>query len=72
LKKVVLITAPQLVVLPGNRITWTGVSNRTYTVQSSSNLMSWAAVGSVTSSDSNFAFTNISSASPRFFRVAHP
>jgi hypothetical protein len=72
LKKVVLITAPQLVPLSGKRITWTGVSNQTYTVQSSSNLTSWAAVGLVTSSNSNFAFTNTASASPRFLRVTYP
>lgn len=72
LKKVVLITAPQLVALSDKRITWAGASNQTYTVLSSSNLISWTAVGSVTSSNSNFAFTNTSSASPRFFRVTYP
>jgi hypothetical protein len=72
LKKVVLITAPQLVAQSEKRITWAGVSNQTYTVQSSSNLISWTAAGSVTSSNSNFAFTNTASASPRFFRVTYP
>ena len=72
LKKVGLITAPQLVALPDNRITWTGVSNQTYTVQSSSNLASWTALGSATSATASFVFTNTSSASPRFFRVGYP
>jgi hypothetical protein len=72
LKKVVLITAPQLVALSDKRITWAGVPYQTYTVQSSSNLINWTTVGSATSPNSNFAFTNTSSASPRFFRVTYP
>jgi hypothetical protein len=72
LKKVVLITAPHLVALSDGRITWTGVANQTYTVQTSSNLTSWTTVGSVTSSTSNFAFTNTASVSPNFFRVTYP
>jgi hypothetical protein len=71
LRKVALVTAPQLVA-SNNLITWTGVSNLAYTVQSSSNLAAWAVEGSVTSATSQFIFTNISSASPRFFRVVYP
>ena len=72
LNKVVLITAPQLVARPNKQITWTGVSNQTYTVQSSSNLTSWAVEGSATSASSQFMFTNASAVSPRFFRVVYP
>jgi hypothetical protein len=72
LKKVVLITAPQLVALSDKRITWTGVPNQTYTVQSSSNLTSWTTAGSATSANSDFAFTNTASISPNFFRVTYP
>ena len=72
LKKVVLITAPQLVALPDGLITWTGVSSQTYSVQSSSNLMTWAMEGSVTSANSQFIFTNTSAAPARFFRVVYP
>jgi hypothetical protein len=39
LRKVVLITAPQLIALSSQWVTWTGVSNQTYTVESSSNLL---------------------------------
>jgi hypothetical protein len=72
LRKVVLVTAPQLVALADNRIVWTGVTNLIYTVQSSSNLTSWATEVAVTSLNSQFTFTNIPSASPRFFRVTFP
>ena len=72
LKKVVLITAPQLAALPDRLIAWTGVSNQTYTVQSSSDLATWAVEGSATSAISQFVFTNTSTASPRFFRVVYP
>ena len=68
----VLITAPQLVALANKKVTWAGVSNQTYTVQSSSNLTSWAVQNSITSATTNFIFTNSSSASPRFFRVVYP
>ena len=68
----VLITAPQLVALANKKVTWAGVSNQTYTVQSSSNLTSWVVQNSVTSATTNFVFTNNSSASPRFFRVVYP
>jgi hypothetical protein len=72
LKKVVLITAPQLVARADGSITWTGVSNQTYTVQSSSNLTTWAMEGSVTSTNSQFTFTNTTAAPARFFRVVYP
>jgi hypothetical protein len=72
LKKVVLITAPQLVARADGLITWTGVSNQTYTVQSSSNLTTWAMEGSVTSTNSQFTFTNTTAAPARFFRVVYP
>jgi len=72
LKKVVLITAPQLS-LAGNRlITWTGVAGQSYTVFASSNLVSWDAVQAVTSATSSFSYTNSSSAAVQFFRVSYP
>jgi hypothetical protein len=72
LNQVVLITAPQLVALPNQRITWTGVTNQTYTVLASANLSSWAVAGSITSPTADFTFTNTSGASSRFFRVTYP
>lgn len=72
LRKVVLITAPQLAVRPDKIITWTGVSNQTYTVQSSSNLVTWVTDGFATSSSNDFCFTNTSDDLRQFFRVAYP
>ena len=72
LKKVMLINAPQLLAQPNKLITWTGVANQTYSLQSSSNLLNWVAESSVTSATTNFTFTNTSSASPRFFRAVYP
>jgi len=72
LKKVVLVTAPTLFALPGQQIIWTGVANQTYTVLSSSNLVSWTPVESVTSATGNLVFTNRSSAPRLFFRVGYP
>ena len=72
LRKVALVLAPQLAALANNRITWTGVSNLAYTVQSSSNLTTWVLEGSASSTTSQITFTNSSSAPPRFFRVVYP
>lgn len=72
LNKVVLVNAPQLVARPNKVFAWTGVSNQTYTMQSSSNLTSWAVAASATSATTSFSFTNTSIASPRFFRVSYP
>jgi hypothetical protein len=60
--------------LPGV-IRWAGVSNTTYTVQTTTNLLStnWLSLGTATSVSTDFAFTNSGVAdSQRFFRVAHP
>jgi hypothetical protein len=72
LKKVALITAPQLGALSDRLITRTGVSSLAYSVPSSSNLTTWAVKGSATSTTSQFTFTNTASTSPRFFRVVYP
>lgn len=72
LKRVTLITAPQLRVLADRVVNWTGVSNQTYTVLTSSNLFHWSAAGSATSATTNFVFTNSSSASAGYLRVVFP
>ncbi|MEJ0089212.1 MAG: hypothetical protein WDM80_05620 [Limisphaerales bacterium] len=72
LKNIVLIAAPQLIALSDKLITWTGVSNQTYTVQSSSNLTTWVVESSITAAGSQFVFTNNSSSPLRFFRVVYP
>lgn len=72
LNKVVLVNAPQLALHPNKIFTWTGVANQTYTVQTSSNLTTWATAASVNSTSTSFAYTNNATASPRFFRVTYP
>ena len=72
LKKVVLVTAPALSINRSKQINWTGISNQTYSVHSSSNLVTWQVVQPVTSATSNFSYTNSSGSSRQFFRVSYP
>ena len=72
LNQVVLVTASQLVAWPNQLVTWTGVSNQTYTVQSSSNLINWTVASAVTSASASFTFTNTARATSLFFRVVYP
>lgn len=69
----VLVTPPVLSMISTNVIRWAGTSNLSYTVQSGATLGNWQAAGKVTSSTTNFAFTNQPSGAPRgFFRVVYP
>lgn len=70
LKKAVLVTAPEVMALPDNRLTWEGVPGQTYTVASSPDLINWVVVGSARSTNSTFVFTNTFVTTPVFFRVA--
>lgn len=72
LKKVVLVTAPQIVANKNKQITWTGVAAQSYSVQVSSNLVNWTTAQVVSSASSSFVFTNTSTVSPQFFRVSYP
>ena len=72
LKKVVLITAPKLSLVSSQLITWTGVAGQSYTVLTSSNLVTWDAVQTVTSATSGFSYTNNAGAMAQFFRVSYP
>ncbi len=72
LQQVTLVTAPHLVAASDRLIRWTGVPNLGYTVQSSSNLTSWAAVGSASSSNGQITFTNSVANGPIYFRVVYP
>jgi hypothetical protein len=67
-----LLLPPSLTMPAPGIVAWTGVSNQTYTVQASTNLKTWNTVGVAASSSSSFSFTNGSSASNQFFRVALP
>jgi hypothetical protein len=51
---------------------WTGLSNVIYSVQSSSNLTTWATLGKITNSGTNFSFTDYNTGKPRFYRLLVP
>lgn len=70
-----VVSPPTLVMSAAGVLRWIGVSNTTYTVQTTTNLLStnWLSLGTATSVSTDFAFTNSGVAdSQRFFRVAHP
>ena len=54
-------------------LSWTGLTNVTYWVQSATNLHStWATLGKVASARTNFSFINCCAASAQFYRLAVP
>jgi len=67
-----LILPPTLSMPDADVIAWTGVSNQTYSVQTSTNLTTWTLAGTSFSSTSSYRFTNTSTGSARFFRLAFP
>jgi hypothetical protein len=71
-QKITLISAPQLSASTNGVITWTGIPNQTYTVQTSSDLQNWNSAGTAASTSSQFSYTNNSPATVRFFRVVYP
>ncbi|MDB6028766.1 MAG: hypothetical protein JWM68_4989, partial [Verrucomicrobiales bacterium] len=69
----VTVTSPKLSLITTNVIRWPGVSNVTYSVQKSSTLTSWTNVGSVTSTTTNFGYTNAgANTNQLFYRVTYP
>jgi hypothetical protein len=72
IRAVTLILPPTLSMPNSDVISWTGVSNQTYSVQSSTSLTTWTIVGTSFSPTSSYSFTNTSTDSVRFFRVAFP
>jgi len=52
---------------------WTGLTNVTYSVQSTANLMSpWSTLGKVANTRTNFGFTNWNPGTMQFYRLAVP
>jgi hypothetical protein len=72
LQSVQLVRPPTLSISSAGVISWTGVSNVTYTVYSSTNLTSWTSNATVTSTSDTFCYTNDLLPSARFLRVAYP
>jgi hypothetical protein len=73
-RDVALILPPQLAISASGVVSWTGVTNQTYTVQASTNLTgtSWTTVGTATSQNGSFLFTNSLPQPIQFFRVVYP
>lgn len=70
---IVTVPPPVLEMLSTALIRWQGLSNLTYTVQTSLNLSNWTTAGSAFSSTTNFFFTNaVPAINSRFFRVTYP
>ena len=69
----VTVPSPTLILNSTNVIRWNGLSNVTYSVQASTNLPTFATVGTAVSATTNVAFTNQnSSEAQQFFRVVYP
>jgi endonuclease/exonuclease/phosphatase family metal-dependent hydrolase len=67
------VPRPLLTMTATHLIQWHGVSNLTYTVQASSSLTNWDAIGTAFSATTNFTFNIASSQTNRqFFRVIYP
>ena len=72
LRKVTLLTAPRLTLASGGVLTWNGADQVPYTVEISTNLSDWTALGTVTSATTNLVFTNQFITPRAFFRVVCP
>jgi endonuclease/exonuclease/phosphatase family metal-dependent hydrolase len=69
----VTVPAPRLEIVSANVIHWIGLSQLAYTVQTNGSLTDWAAIGTATSSSSEFWFTYTAPVAERgFFRVVYP
>jgi hypothetical protein len=67
------ITAPQLSLTSPTILTWQGQPNTTYTVQISTDLLTWPVTFPATSSTTDFSFTNQSpDPAQTFYRVTYP
>ncbi|HEV7925017.1 MAG TPA: hypothetical protein VGR14_06670, partial [Verrucomicrobiae bacterium] len=58
---------------PARTLSWIGLTNVTYTVQSATNLAgTWATLGKVSSTQTNFSFTDLDTESLRYYRLVVP
>lgn len=71
-RRIALVRPPTVSSPAPGVITWNGVSNVTYTVQTSSNLVHWTRAGTANSGSGVFWFTNSAAPSSQFLRVAFP
>jgi hypothetical protein len=72
IQNITLVTAPTLKTSAPGVVSWSGVSNQTYNLQTSSDFTSWSAVTGVTSATTNFSYTNLLLPGRSFFRLSYP
>jgi hypothetical protein len=70
------VPRPSLSITTSNstqNLAWAGLTNVTYTVQGATNLLStWATLGSLANTRTNFSFTNWNSGAQQFYRLTVP
>jgi hypothetical protein len=72
LRKVVLVKAPLLTMVTPDVLSWVGVSNQTYRVETSTDLAAWTNASSISSASTNFYYTNSPVNARQFYRVGYP
>jgi len=70
--RLALVRPPLLAMPAPGVVSWVGISNLSYRVEASSNLVTWADHGAATSPTETFSYTNTAIQSHEFFRVAYP
>jgi alpha-L-arabinofuranosidase len=53
-------------------VCWAGLTNVVYNVQSSTNFASWATLGKVSNTETNFSFTDLNTGNLQFYRLLVP
>lgn len=72
LRAIALVTPPVVRMPATGVLNWSGLSNQTYRVETSTDLSNWITAGAVTSAHSMFVFTNADTIAAKFFRVVCP
>jgi len=72
LQRIQLVQPPRLAFSGTGVVSWTGVSNVTYTIHTSTNLSTWKTSATVTSASDTFRYTNNVLEAAQFLRVEYP
>jgi hypothetical protein len=72
LQRIQLVRPPTLALSGTRVVSWTGVSNVTYTIYTSTNLTTWRSNATVTSASDTFCYTNNVLQAAQFLRVEYP
>lgn len=71
-RRLALVRPPFLTTSAAGAVSWIGISNLSYRVEASSNLIDWVDQGVATSPTDTFSYTNTATQSIEFLRVVHP